>query len=162
MKHILKILTPVCFALLVTFPGFSQKVTATAGGIYQAPEYSVEWTLGEIAIQTLETSGFKVTEGFHQPALIITKITETADANPQISVYPNPTYDKITIRMDEESLSDAQARLYDYLGRILSAERLTSNETVFSLAALPVGLYTLKITIREREIQQFKIIKTIK
>ena len=62
------------FFLLVTFtiPSYSQEVINTAGEVYETPNGSISWTIGEPVIQTLEGSENYLTQGFHQPVEIPT------------------------------------------------------------------------------------------
>ncbi len=49
----------------------NQSVIAAAGNISKAGNITLEWTLGEPVIETVSTTLGLLTQGFHQPLLIV-------------------------------------------------------------------------------------------
>jgi len=79
--------------LLCYYAGLSQslpaQVVGASGDNYMTVEGSLEWTLGEIMIETYSSSFGFLTQGFQQPSkVIVTGIVEKADSG--ITVFPNP------------------------------------------------------------------------
>ena len=105
-KKILLVIT--CFTV---GPGafaqsLSPTVIAPAGSSENGKNLTLNWTLGEPAIQTLETSNELLTEGFHQPLLIIKEVLEASQlllsGQINVSVGPNPTASILHIKIDSE------------------------------------------------------------
>ncbi len=66
-----------------------------------------------------------------------------------ITVYPNPTNDKITIKLPEDgSFFNPSITLYDLQGRLLKEERQTleNGQMIISLANLPTGVYLVRLS----------------
>ena len=62
----------------------------------------------------------------------------------RLTLYPNPTSDKLTVEADEEVV---RVDVFDYTGRcVASFER----QTTVNLGRLATGLYTLRVTLPER------------
>ena len=62
----------------------------------------------------------------------------------RLTLYPNPTSDKLTVEADEEVV---RVDVFDYTGRcVASFER----QTTVDLGRLATGLYTLRVTLPER------------
>jgi hypothetical protein len=59
------------FTLGLFAQDLSPSVIATGGGTYQSTQFSIDYTIGETFITTLNGNGYMVTQGFHQPILPI-------------------------------------------------------------------------------------------
>ncbi len=83
----------------------------------------------------------------------------------QISVYPNPTVDYVTLNFYMDKTSDIAVDLYDMNGRnVISLfkdqAKFGQNIFTFSTAPLAAGIYFATITSEEKHIFKQKIIKT--
>lgn len=65
--------------------------------------------------------------------------------NENISVYPNPANDKITISLSEPNNSLGVIKLFDIQGKELFSEKTESNSFVLSLRQFNSGIYFLEI-----------------
>ena len=72
------------------------------------------------------------------------------------SVYPNPSSDLITIKVNAELLSSTY-RITDQLGITVLTGKLTTVNTIININELTVGLYLLQVG--EQKKQTFKILK---
>lgn len=72
------------------------------------------------------------------------------------SVYPNPSSDLITIKVNAELLSSIY-RITDQLGITVLTGKLTTVNTIININELTVGLYLLQVG--EQKKQTFKILK---
>jgi len=107
------------------------EVLSSAGDTFQGDNVRIEWTLGELAITTIQNPPQQITQGFHQPVYTITSVDELPEGIGQISVFPNPTSDVI-----EQNLSDRT-----------------------DISKLPSGNYFLNFFINNQYTQTFKIQK---
>jgi len=72
------------------------------------------------------------------------------DENTRISIYPNPTPDKVFIQAE----LGVKIQLFDIDGKLLSEKEALSNETVFDLSAYAKGMYLLKVTTNKQVVSQ--------
>ena len=137
--------------------GYSQSqklgpdIISSAGGVIETPSKTIEWTLGELAVTTVNTPSGMYTQGFNQP-LILQRLSSNNAVTPispySISVFPNPTSTKFTVHVDSKSDSKVYLHLMDISGKQLSLQVSGSlNENVtFDLSNYTSGLYLLRIT----------------
>lgn len=91
-RQCILILIIVSTCIKVNAQNNSPSVIASAGGIAKATTLTLEWTMGEYAVETLVSGDKMYTQGFNQPFLIYAY----ADKNPvdqnlhTIEVSPNP------------------------------------------------------------------------
>jgi len=143
-------------------------VIAPAGTSTNGTAVMLDWTLGELAVQSLETSNRLFTEGFHQPVLIVKETTEEEDTpilfNGQIDVWvgPNPTVSILYIKIDTDLEGQAVLSLRTIEGKLLKNERisLSSTDHEWDMSQYPGGLYILAIHTEKGEmLRTFKITK---
>ncbi len=63
MKHLTLLISVLAFAACI-FQAKAQQVVATAGGYYEGDNLSLSWTLGEPVIETFNSGGLILTQGF--------------------------------------------------------------------------------------------------
>lgn len=138
----------------------AQQVVGTAGNQIKNSHASLSWTIGEVAIQTLESTNLILTQGFHQTKLTVTGINLTPNNNPDIKAYPNPAYDHVNLKMGNTlSGQNWQYLIYDKSGKKLMEKKITSDLSSISLGTLPKATYFLKVFRGNKESKVFKIVK---
>jgi hypothetical protein len=69
----------------------------------------------------------------------------------KLSIYPNPTNDKVSIRLGLEKVGKVNLKLTDAAGRVVFAETVESNSTDFShelnLSDYASGTYILLLNV---------------
>lgn len=145
-----------CFSQSLT-----QNLLSAAGGSSVYAGNSFDWTLGEIAVETLSTTEISYKEGFLQPfAVNIEK--ETAN-NPsfQLSFMPNPVHDELRITMPFDHLSKTDISLIDASGRIVLAVQKNPDKGFITLniASLVPGIYFMQINNIDFPSKVLKVIK---
>ena len=140
----------------------SPEIVSSAGETYQGVSMQIDWTLGELAITTIQNPTRQVTQGFHQPGYTITSIHEWPEEIGEIKVYPNPTSGRLTINLAFDRSRDIQIKLFDLHGRLnwtkdYRGEQISES---ISLSQLSSGSYFLNFSIDDNEFfQTFKIEK---
>lgn len=104
---------------------------------------SLDYSLGEILIETLSDSSFYCTQGLLQPNYNSTIGIVEISRN-EVNVYPNPTSDKITIR----SSTTLKTEIVNLLGEIIG--EYNSND--ISIQEFENGIYYLKIFNSKNEL----------
>ena len=135
-------------------------VTGCSGSLqgYSLVSLKSEFTLGQIAINSLVSDDFILTQGFHQPNLGVISIFEDKMTN--ISVYPNPTIDILNIDLFGFDDPYVQMRLVDFSGKIIVSDLISTTTKNHQIKTnnLKTGSYILEIT-GEKEKDSFKIQK---
>jgi hypothetical protein len=138
---------------------YAQQVVATSGGTFGNTNGTMSYTIGEGVAQTLTKGDKTLTQGFQQSNITVITIKRLMDLDFTIIVFPNPTSDILTIKIDKEDVSGIQYLLFDMNGKEISSDNLKSNETTISVNQLSSGFYILKVQSGTKELKTFKIIK---
>lgn len=126
-----------------------RSVIAGGGTVDTHPAFTLEWTLGEAAVQTYDTPRGQLSEGFHQAkinVLPVFPVLETPAVRP-ITVFPNPTATSIRIRAQLDERQSTRTLIFDAGGQLLplSFSAIGSIDRELSLEAYPAGVYRLLI-----------------
>ena len=99
--------------------------------------------------------------GVQQPYEISvpTALENTEDILLELSAYPNPTTDVLTLRTGERDIENISYRLFDMNGKLIKAGKLTGPETPVNMQSLAPSVYFIKVIQNDKEIKTFKIIK---
>lgn len=103
-----------------------QAVIASAGSIDKATGISLEWTLGETMVETLNTKDRLITQGFHQPLLLAKKFNSAGNAalsDYKVTIAPNPVQSYLRVAYSIPPAKDITLILSDFTGRIFSMQR---------------------------------------
>ncbi len=141
---------------VVMAQSLSPEVIASSGDYYESGGTSLSWTLGEIAIETLDNGSNILTQGFHQTMLIPVSVPD--DNVLQLRVYPNPTSDKIIISTGTTA-NNLELQLFDVQGRQLTNKKLAGANNELNLQNLSKGIYILRITEMGQLYASYKIQK---
>jgi len=142
--------------------GSNPEIVSSAGETFQGNNMQIDWTLGELAITTIQNSSQQVTQGFHQPNYTITSIDELPQKIGEIKVYPNPTSDRIEMKLNFDQNRNIKIQLKDFNGRLIWSTEINVSqiEHVENISNLPNGNYFLTFLIdNNKSFQTFKIQK---
>ena len=139
---------------------FCQEVIATQGETQVGANGSLEYTIGEVVINTISGGTNDLTQGFHQPMWEIVPI-DNPYPEIEVTIYPNPMTEQLNIEtLAYEGLTFS---LYDDRGRLIAENVLESQLTTIQVDALAKGAYflTLRNESQKLSIKTFKIIKSL-
>ena len=149
--------------IIFTVPDITnaQVAITTAGGSSSGSMGSVSYTIGQVVYSSSLTSSGNITAGVQQPYEItmITEIKEAKDIDFFISAFPNPTFDNITLKIDNYKFEKLICNLTDINGKQLISLKIINKETSVKLTNLKPSTYFMKILDNNKEIKVFKIIK---
>ena len=137
---------------------FSPDVVSSSGDFVQNNGYSIQWNLGELAILTLSSNDFSITQGFGQYDLISTDITPPGLHPGNVNVFPNPTAGWLQVRFHEE-VGVARLLLYDLWGKPVLEQQTEGPDTSLNLYGLPPGVYFLQVIQSGKDTAIYKIVK---
>ncbi|NOQ23944.1 MAG: T9SS type A sorting domain-containing protein [Bacteroidales bacterium] len=137
----------------------AQELIASSGNYSETANGSLSWSIGEPIIENAFNSDIILTQGFNQSKLTVTTINETVGLEMNISVYPNPTSDYLSIEAITDQQKEFQINLYDLSGKlILQKDFFTGKETI-NMKEFQPAIYILKICTNNTDIKTYKVIK---
>ena len=140
---------------------FGQQVVGTTGGSIVGSSYSLSYTVGEVATQTLSGGGYILNQGFQQPSYTITSIEDNLP-DALLTAFPNPTTGLISIAMKDYQGKSLSYILYDFKGQeILRSDTKIGTDIKFDLdlTSFSQGIYLLKVMSGSQSIKVLKIVK---
>ncbi len=134
----------------------SRSVLAIGGETLNNGRNTIEFTIGEFAIQTLYADDNIITQGFHQGDLDATVATsEYQKQTFEYLLYPNPANSHFFILIRDLLLYNAHLRLYNVRGEVISSfqkDIVSGVPLSIDTSSLPSGIYQLNI-IDDKSIQ---------
>lgn len=147
-------------SLIVGNLSFSQNNTISSGGEYTSAAGNVSYSIGQIVYTTIFSVNNSITQGVQQPYEISTTIgISVININLEIAVYPNPTIDFLTLKVEKSNFENLSYEVYDLEGKVIDKSFIKENDTKIILNNLPNSIYFLKVFENKELIKTFKIIK---
>jgi len=155
-------------AVMLTFFGIAtnlqaqETIPATGGGA-NGSGGSANYTVGQIVYATnVGTNGNSVAQGVQQPyeISVVTSIPEAKNISLNVSIYPNPTINYLTVKVENYETGNLQYQFFDINGKLLQTVKATGTETKIETNNLMPANYFVKVIDNKKEIKVFKIIKT--
>lgn len=159
--HYFKRLLPVVIYAVLAFSitGKAQEVITPSACYFEAPSMSLNWTIGEISVETYINGNIILTQGFNQANIVITSSTKDLLTDYSITIYPNPVKDIFTLKVETDHINQLKAEVYDLAGRILKSENIYQGNTQIDIGSLATSEYILKIYDNNQVIKTLKFIK---
>jgi hypothetical protein len=152
MKKCLFALFLVCSASVL-----AQEVVATQGDSYTNSNGSVDFTIGEVVINTESNGATDITQGFHQTNWNFVGLDDYAPLY-EVSVFPNPVETSLNIKAP--SFENVTYTIYDATGRIVAQNKLVGDLTIVEVSALAPGAYSLILLGKnQNKLKTFKLVK---
>lgn len=143
-----------------------RSVIGVTGGTASSGSAQLDYTVGEVAVTTLETGQFVLNQGFQQSTEgVNTSVEDPPQIRLNYKLYPNPTTDKVRLELEAAEAVDLKIIVYDTKGRITSVtsqdfNRQKAINTEFDLSQLAEGLYFIRVLSPNGEIaKSFKVEK---
>ena len=137
---------------------YSQEVVSTQGDSYSNASGSIDFTIGEVVINTTTDGTNDLTQGFHQTNWNFLGV-DNHDQHFEATVYPNPMGTELFIQT--ENFEFVSYVLYDATGRIVAEEKMGSIETSIDVSSFAPSSYSLVLRNENQEnIKTFKLVKT--
>ena len=152
----------VFLAFLLSFSAIGQtahQVLSATGGDASGTGGSVAYSVGQIVYSTSTGTTGSVAQGVEQAYEIYSVgIIETA-LNISLSVFPNPTSDFLTLKVQDYNNEALSYNLLDEQGKLVLNEQITTQDTQIAMSTLVRGAYFINVLQANKKIQIFKIIK---
>ena len=146
MKKILLLL--LCFPII----GFGQlttpSVVSSSGDSYFNGGFIIDYTLGDIVVETFSNNANILTQGFHQGDIKVT--TAVVNLDIKTNIYPNPTTNFLIIELEKDV--NAELLVYDINGKIVIKDKLNYEHLKqLDFNFLNQGNYFLHINIADKK-----------
>ena len=146
MKKLLLIL--LCLPMIGFGQILSPSVVSSSGDSYSNGGVIMDYTLGEIVIETFSNNANILTQGFHQGDLKVT--TAVVNLDIKTKIYPNPTTNFIIIELEKNV--NAELLVYDINGKIVIKDKLRDEQQKqLDFSFLNQGNYFLHINIADKK-----------
>jgi hypothetical protein len=149
--------TLVLFSLFATLSVSAQEVVSTQGDSYSNASGSVDFTIGEVVINTGTDGTSDLTQGFHQTNWNFLGVEDFAP-NYEAIIFPNPTEDVLNIRTS--TFENVTYTLYDAMGKLVLQDVLSTEQTPIQVSQLAPGAYSLTLNNETQNLKTFKLVKT--
>ncbi len=146
----------VLFSLFVTITVSAQEVVSTQGDSYSNASGNIDFTIGEVIIDTGTDGTNDLTQGFHQTNWNFVGLEDHAP-NYEAIIYPNPTEDVLNIKTS--TFENVTYTLYDTQGKLVLQNKLSSVQTPIQVSQLAPGSYSLTLNNDTQNLKTFKLIK---
>ena len=135
---------------------FGQEVVSTQGDSYSNANGSIDFTIGEVIINTVTDGTSTLTQGFHQSKWNLVGITEHLPEYDAL-VFPNPTEDILNIKT--QAFDNVRYSLYDAQGKLVIQNKLSAAQTLIQVSHLAAGSYSLILNNKTQKLKTFNLIK---
>ena len=148
--------TLVLFLFFSSLAVSAQEVVATQGESYSNASASIDFTIGEVIINTGTDGTNDLTQGFHQTNWNFLGLEDFAPNYEAIS-FPNPTQEVLNIRTS--MFENVTYTLYDAQGKLVMQNILSAEQTPIQVGQLAPGSYSLTLNNETQNLKTFKLIK---
>ncbi|MFT6283286.1 MAG: hypothetical protein ACJA0U_003428 [Salibacteraceae bacterium] len=146
----------VLFSLFTTVSVSAQEVVATQGDSYSNANGSIDFTIGEVIINTGTDGSNYITQGFQQTNWNFVGLVDHSPSY-EVIVFPNPTEDILNIQTS--AFENVTYSLYDAQGRLVLQDKLSAEQTPIQVSQLAPGSYSLTLNNGAQYLKTFKLIK---
>lgn len=132
-------------------------IISTNGGTAQNSMMILEWTIGEIAVESYRNGENYYTEGFHQPVLtvmpveknhgLVSNSEESTSTGGTVRVMPNPVSSWLNIEFDLEKEMNMHLQLFDLSGKLIENEHviMQKGSAEMDFSTFSPGIYMLHV-----------------
>lgn len=148
--------TFVLFSLIATISVSAQEVVSTQGDSYTNASGSIDFTIGEVIINTGTDGTNDLTQGFHQTNWNFLGVEDFAPSY-EATIFPNPTSELLNIKTS--TFENVTYTLYDAQGKLVMQDILSAEQTPIQVSQLASGIYLLTLNNQTQNLKTFKLIK---
>ncbi len=140
---------------------FAQDAVSTTGGDASGTGGSSSYTIGQVNYVTYIGTNGSVAQGVQQAYEVsdVTGIEDIFGIDLGLNVYPNPTTDYLTLKVDQFEGNNLTYTLYDINGKILETRSIDESLTTIEMSTYAPASYFLKVVQNDQEVKTFNIIK---
>jgi hypothetical protein len=162
MKPTILFLSALLFFACKVFSQSDPSVISAGGGTNNTNGISLEWTMGEPLVTSASTSSKLITQGFHQPLIVVSKPVMNNNIATLFvsSVFPNPVQSILNVKLTAGL--KGLISLVDLQGNVMFSEQVStkSNTVRINMERFLPSVYVLNVRdATGRVIESHKVIK---
>jgi len=147
----------VLFSLFASISVSAQEVVATQGETYSNASANIDFTIGEVVINTGTDGTNDLTQGFHQTNWNFVGLEDHSPSY-EATIFPNPTSEVLNIKTS--TFENVTYTLYDAQGKLVMQDILSAEQTPIQVSQLAPGSYSLTLNNETQNLKTFKLVKT--
>ena len=137
---------------------FAQAAVSASGNHIKSTGGALSFTVGQVVFTSKQGSTYQIHEGVQQVYRSrVTPVVELVHLR-EVSVFPNPTDDLLTIKISAAELETISFQVLDNAGKKITSGIFQAPQTDISLRELPAGTYHILLKTKQ-ELRAFKVIK---
>lgn len=154
----LKTLLCLCISFSTAY---AQQAIPAAGNNASGSGGSASYSIGQCNYTTITSNAGSLCQGVQHPFEIytLTGIENSKHIKVNLSAFPNPTADFLTLRIEGALSQKFHYQVMDNLGKIISQNILEVNDTKIALGPYTSGTYFIQVLEHTTIIKTFKVIK---
>lgn len=159
--HLITILFVLTGIITGTAQSLSPGVISSAGGTGNTEGISLNWTTGEVVVQTFTTDSLTLSQGFQQGNYTIATAANTLQGTGmEVDVYPNPVRHNLSVNFEELTDETVQLKLLNLTGKVIMIREISDPINVYrmNMRNINPGSYMLIVRVDNGR-KTFKIIK---
>ncbi|MDC0257775.1 T9SS type A sorting domain-containing protein [Crocinitomicaceae bacterium] len=145
------------FSLFASISVSAQEVVSTQGDSYSNASANIDFTIGEVIIDTGTDGTNDLTQGFHQTNWNFVGVEDFAP-DYEATIFPNPTSEVLNIRTS--TFEHVTYTLYDAQGKLVMQDILSAEQTPIQVSQLAPGNYSIILNNETQNLKTFKLVKT--
>lgn len=145
----------VCLLFSASFLN-AQETISTQGDSYTNPTGSIDFTIGEVVINTGTDGSHDITQGFHQTDWNFLGVEDHVPTY-EAAIFPNPSSDVLNIKTS--TFENVTYTLFNAQGKLVLQDKLSAELTPIQVCGLASGAYTVLLTNETQNLKTFKLIK---
>ena len=139
---------------------YAQDAVVAAGGSVSGTTGTVSHSVGQVVYTAVSNTNGSINQGVQQPYDISTISTGSELENGiTLSVFPNPTKDVLTLKIEDADVAGYSYELYNNLGQLIRQEGIDQNQVEISTQDLSAATYILKVKSTNDVLRVFSVIK---
>lgn len=138
----------------------AQETISSSGGKASAGNATVNYTVGQLVVETVNSSKGVLVQGVQQNIELFTlsnKNLKTVTLSAKM--FPNPTKDKIMLSLLDTDIKGFTYSMFDTTGKNILNGKVNNSNTSIAMRNLATGIYILKVSKNKKQLKVFKIIK---
>jgi hypothetical protein len=148
-----------CLFMQIQFSS-AQQATIASGGNLIGSGGNMSYSIGQITYKTKTGINGSMAQGVQQPFEISTVLgIEEIQIQLDLTAYPNPTNDYLTLTLNKFDLSELSFELLDSTGKLIETRKINNTTETIPMIDLPKANYFVKVISNGKVVKVFKIIK---
>lgn len=161
MRPFILVISCLFFIQNIAAQKLERHVFSSCGSSYITGNIWLDFTMGEMSVESYTSASIVLNQGFHQ----VYNIAVNPSKPTEVSVYPNPSVGYLEIDIPDELINLCTYEITDMAGKVISTSESTNtlfpdNNNYLNISDLSGGMYMLNIYVQNSsDTYFFKIIK---